>query len=112
MWIEMVMIITRGFFIKEASWFSRLFEDPAFVERVKDRFSYFYDKRDEMMREINEMSQYLRLSALENDKRWNILYVTTWSNDQIWGNYYNEVQCLKTWLWNRMDWLKVEFNKM
>ena len=31
-----------GFWIKGAKWYSRLFEDPNFVDKVKVRFNEFY----------------------------------------------------------------------
>ena len=35
-------ISPEGFVIKNTNWYSRLFQDPAFVAKVKERFDYFY----------------------------------------------------------------------
>jgi hypothetical protein len=98
----------KGFLIKYVSWYSRLFQDPAFVAKVKERFNYFYSHKDDIMRDINENAQYLRYSVEENNNKWGTLYNYTWPNYDIWGNYLNEVQYLKNWLNERFEWLKKE----
>lgn len=101
-----------GFWIRKVSWYSRLFSDPAFVRRVKERFSYFYSCKDKIMQNINEDAQYLKHSARENDKVWHIFYAENWPTYDAWGNYQNEVQSLKEWLNTRFEWLRAEFDKM
>ena len=101
-----------GFWIKDVKWFDRLFQDPAFVARVKNRFNYFYSHKNSIMANINADAQYLRYSVEENDKRWGTFYRYTWTNYNIWGKYQNEVQSLKEWLNTRMEWLKTQFDKM
>lgn len=101
-----------GFHITKALWYSRLFKDPAFVSKVKERFNYFYSKREDIMREINENAMYLKYAVQENDNRWHTFYVYTWPNYDIWGSYNNEVQSMKEWLNARFEWLKVEFDKL
>ena len=102
----------EGFQIKKDRWYVRLFEDPAFVAKVKERFNYFYNKRDDIMREINGNANYLKYAVQENDNRWHTFYTYTWPNYNIWGNYNNEVQSLKEWLNARFEWLKHEFDMM
>ena len=36
----------EGFWIKPVAWYARLFQDPSFVQKVKERFAYFYDNRE------------------------------------------------------------------
>ena len=95
-----------GFWIRVLPWFNRLFQDPAFVARVKEHFDYFYNHRDNIFNEINLNARYLHRSVQENENRWGILYNTTWPNYDVWGNYQNEVQNMKGWLSRRLDWLK------
>lgn len=101
-----------GFWIKNTTWYSRLFEDLAFVAKVKERFDYFYSRKDDIMSEINANAQYLRYSVQENNNKWYTLYTYTWPNYDIWGSYQNEVQSMKEWLNARFEWLKAEFDKM
>ncbi len=101
-----------GFWVKEAEWFFRMFQDPAFVARVKERFNYFYSRKDDIMREIDENAIYLKYAARENENRWHTFYTYTWPNYTIWGNYNNEIQAMKEWLNARFEWLKTEFDKL
>ena len=102
----------EGFWIKQASWYTRLFEDPNFVKKVKERFNHFYSIKDNIYNEINENAEYLKYSVIENDSKWNILYQSTWPNYGIWGSYTNEIQYMKRWLEKRFEWLNNEFAKM
>ena len=102
----------NGFWIKNVSWYERLFQDPAFVAKVKERFNYFYNKQPEIMNEINQNAQYLRYSVIENNNKWGTFYNYTWPNYDIWGNYQNEVQSMKLWIQKRFEWLKEQFDAM
>lgn len=103
---------TTGFWIKRVDWISRMFEDPIFVSRVKERFDYFYSHKNDIMREINENAEYLRYAAQENEGRWHTFYTYNWPNYDIWGSYNNEVQLMKDWINTRFEWLKGEVEKL
>lgn len=102
----------EGFWIKDADWFKRLFEDPVFVNRVKERFDYFYGRLPDIMREIDATGEYLKYSAAANEKRWHVFYNYGVPNVEIWGKYQNEVQSVKEYIRTRMDWLKSQYDKM
>lgn len=102
----------EGFHVMYVQWYMRLFKDPAFVARVKERFNYFYRHQNDILANINADAQYLKYSVQENDNVWHLLNVKTWPNYNMWGSYQNEVQELKTWFVNRMEWLKTQFDKM
>ena len=104
--------LMTGFHIMKAAWYTRLFEDPTFVAKVKERFNYFYNRRGDIMRKINEEANYLKYAVQENEHRWRTFYNYTWPNYDIWGSYNNEVQSMKEWLNARFEWLKCEFSKM
>lgn len=104
--------IPEGFWLKGTSWYNRLFEDPAFIQKVKERFNDFYSIKGNIYQEINDNADYLKYSIMENDAKWNLLYHYSWSNHGIWGSYDNEVQYLKRWIDARLEWLKTEFDKM
>jgi len=103
---------TTGFYIKNVNWYRQLFSDPAFVKRVKERFNYFYYRRNDIYSYINADAQYLKYSAEENEKKWGTLNTYTWPNYDIWGSYQNEVQSLKEWINARMEWLRTEINNL
>lgn len=98
----------EGFWVQRAGWYHRLFQDPAFVARVKERLAFFCDHEDDIMNEINANVDYLSFSVIENNNRWGTLYTYTWPNNDIWGNYQNEVQYLKGWLHRRLEWMRNE----
>ena len=102
----------EGFWVKNSDWFDRLFDDPVFVKRVKERFDYFYERMPDIMREIDATQQYLKYSAAANENRWHAFYNYVAPNVEIWGAYQNEVQSVKEWLKNRMEWLKAQYAKM
>lgn len=96
----------EGFWIKDMGWYSRLFLDPVFLSRVKERYLFFYNKKDEIIRYINSDASYLKFSMIENNNKWGMLYNFIDPNYNIWGCYMNEVQSMKDWLIKRMEWLK------
>lgn len=102
----------EGFWVRYANWICRMFEDPAFVAKVKERFNYFYSKRSDIMLEINANANYLKYAVQENENRWHTFYIYTWPNYDIWGSYNNEIQSMKEWLYARFEWLKGEFDGM
>lgn len=102
----------EGFWVKNSKWIKRMFEDPAFVAKVKERFNYFYSRRDDIFQNINENAEYLKYAVQENENKWHTFYTYTWPNYDIWGSYNNEVQSMKEWLNARFEWLKTEFDKM
>jgi hypothetical protein len=99
----------QGFWVKTSPWMTRLFEDPAFVQKVKERFLYFRSKTDTILSNINISSARLKWSAIENNNKWQTLYNATWPNYAISGSYDNEVIYMKNWLNTRMDWLETAF---
>lgn len=102
-----------GFWIKtQVAWYSRLFQDKNFVSKVKERFSYFYENREDIYTVINTNADYLKYSVIENNNKWGTLYTYTWPNSVIWGSYENEVQSMKIWLEKRFQWLNEQFSAM
>lgn len=102
----------EGFWVKTSPWFTRLFEDPAFVSLVKERFAYFYGKQNEIFLEINHNAEYLQYAAVENNNKWGTLYNYTWPNYEILGKYQNEVQNMKNWLSRRFEWLNTAISEL
>ena len=102
----------EGFKVMGNAWYSRLFEDSAFVTEVKTRYDYFYSRKDDIAERLDSMAVYLNVSAQENNGKWDVLNRVEWPNVNAWGSYENEVQHLKEWLFNRMDWLKTQFDAL
>ncbi len=101
---------TSGFVIKNSKWYDRLFQDPAFVAKVKERFTYFYNHKNDILKEIDADSYYLRNALIENNNKWEVFEV--YSISELNRLYKDEVSAMKTWFENRLDWLNEEFSKM
>ncbi len=106
------VISADGFVIKDVSWFARLFRDPVFVSRVKERFNYFYDHQSDIIAAINQNALYLKYAIQEDDSKWDTFKNYKTSNTDTWVLYQASVNSMKTWLANRMAWLKGEFDAM
>lgn len=103
---------TDGFWIKNATWYSRLFEDPNFVTKVKSRFNFFYNNRDLFQEHINSNSLYLNQSQERNFYKWPILGTYIWPNNVYFSTYDEEVIYLKEWLDERLEWLNDNLNEL
>ena len=91
------------FNVMKSTWFSRLLEDPYFIDMAINRLGYFYSIRNDIYSEIDKNATYLKYAVVENNNKW-----PTWYNYpfegfkdtslEIWGSYQNEVQNMKNWL--------------
>ena len=103
---------SSGFVIMYTNWYYRLFHDPVFVAKVKERFDYFYNHQTDILKEINENAQYLKYAVKENDTKWDTFEAYKKSNSDIWVLYQGHVSSMKSWLTERMNWLKEQFDAM
>ncbi|MGB0931380.1 MAG: CotH kinase family protein, partial [Chitinophagales bacterium] len=99
--------VPEGFWIKDSKWIIRLFEDPDFVAKVKERFHYFNTNRNFLFDGIDENAKYLNFAQAENDSTWQTLGVYVWPNNEVFDTYDEEVEYLKQWIEQRFDWLEV-----
>jgi hypothetical protein len=103
----------QGWWIKQSLWINRLFEDPAFVQKVKDRWNLLKSTEvNSLFTFVNETSVYLNHSQKENFNKWDVLYNFTWPNRVAVGSYESEVQYMKEWLSKRINWMDSEINKL
>jgi len=89
-----------------------LFEDPAFVAKVKERFSYFRENQNYILDKMDFHSNYLKLAQQENDDKWNTIGIYVWPNPIVLSTYEAEVDQLKSWYIERMNWLETAFNSL
>ena len=101
---------TSGFVIKNVKWYNRLFQDPAFVAKVKERFTYFYNHKNDILKEIDADVSYLRNAIPENNNKWEVFSGS--SADDVRKKYQKEVASMKSWIEKRMDWLNDEISKL
>ena len=103
---------STGFVAKNVDRYKRLFQDPNFVAKVKERFDYFYNKQVDILNCINENAQYLKYAIQEDDTKWDTFEVYEPSNMDVWVLYQGHVSSMKSWLTERMRWLKEQFDAM
>ena len=96
----------EGWWVKYNPWYERLFEDPAFVEVVRNRFEYFNNNRDYILNKIDTYAEKLKWAQEENDDKWQTIGVYVWPNPVIFDTYQEEVDHMKAWYETRMDWLE------
>lgn len=101
---------TSDFVIKNVKWYNRLFQDPAFVAKVKERFTYFYNHKNDILKEIDADVSYLRNAIPENNNKWEVFSGS--SADDARKKYQKEVTTMKSWIEKRMDWLNDEISKL
>jgi len=80
-----------------------------FVEKVKNRYAYYYNKLDDIKSKIDEFAKYIDKSQKANFERWDILGVYVWPNPVYDLTYEQEVERLKNWIEERMNWLNSNF---
>ena len=102
----------NGFVVKNSTWYARLFKDPAFVAKVKERFGYFYSHKNDIINRISANAEYLKYAIQEDNNKWNTFTTTANSGDRAWALYQTTVLEMEKWLNARMDWLKGEFDAM
>ena len=98
-------ISTDGFIIKGAGWYAQLFQDSSFVHQVKQRYTYFYSLKDEILEKVASNAYLLDKPQERNFIKWPILGVWVWPNAVTFNEYNHEVAYLKDWCSERMDWL-------
>ena len=94
-----------GFWVKDHAWFARLFEDEVFVEKVKERFLYFRDNQSFILEKMDFYANQLKWSQYENDKKWDLFGNYVWPNPVVYDTHQAEVDHLKKWYVERMNWL-------
>ncbi len=102
----------NGFWVKDHKWYARLFQDPAFVLKVKSRFTYFRNNQNEILNKMDFYADYLKYAQEENDIKWNLFGNYVWPNPVFFDTYQDEVNHLKNWYTQRMDWLQTAYNNL
>ena len=98
-----------GFWVKYHAWYDRLFQDEVFVEKVKERFLYYRENQSYILEKIDDYANQLKWSQYENDKKWDLFGNYVWPNPVFFDTHEAEVDHLKEWYNERMDWLDTAY---
>lgn len=102
---------TTGWWVHDAPWFARLFEDPTFAARARQIWNEIRDEElAQMMQSIRTRAASLQQAQLNNFQRWPTLESYVWPNAQVSGSYAGEIAYLENWLTARIAWMDSQFN--
>jgi len=102
----------EGFHVRWNPWYNRMFSDPVFVSRLKERFAFFRANQGLIEDKMGSYAQKLAYAQQENNSLWQTIGNYVWPNPVIFDSYEEEVEHLKSWYARRMDWLENEFNNL
>ena len=102
----------EGWWVKYHPWYEHLFQDPDFVGKVKVRFAYFKDNQQFILDKIDAYAEQLQWAQQENNDKWQTLGMYVWPNPVVFDTYQEEVDHMKSWYIDRMDWLEAGFDNL
>lgn len=97
---------------KGDGWYNRLFQDPAFVDKVKDRWQQVYPELNLMPEYIDKYVTEMGDAPARNFEKWNILNQWVWPNVKVTGSYAKEVEWLEEFYMTRLKWIDSELYKL
>lgn len=105
--------LTSGWRSRNAQWYTRLFEDPAFKARFTARWSELKAAGaiDSLQKMVFARSSYLNIVQVRNFERWPILGTYVWPNRVVTGSYDGEVIAMNGWLKDRILWMDGEIGR-
>lgn len=96
-------------------WWKRLMQDQSFRQELKDRYiqlrqgnlstEYIYSTIDSLITLIDA-------AKTRNFTKWNILNEYIWPNNYIGGSYTNEINYMKNWIDDRLEWLDINIGSL
>jgi len=89
-------------------WWARLMEDEDYRQAFAKRWKALRAgplNTDSVMNDIDEQTRYLDKAIARNFSRWPILGVYVWPNYFVGATYIQEIDYLKNWMRNRLQWL-------
>jgi CotH kinase protein len=95
-----------GWHVRTASWYARLFDDPAFDARVKARWKQLREDGviEELQDFIDRREAWLSKVQAKNFERWDILYTPIGYNMPV-GPWALQVSGMQDWLQQRVAWM-------
>jgi hypothetical protein len=96
-------------------WWKKLFGDPDFKVKIALRWQQL--RSDEfsttsIFSVIDSLTVLLDESQQRNFIRWPVLGQSIWPNAYVGQTYYNEINYLKNWISQRIDWMDAELSKI
>ena len=89
-------------------WFKAMYEDLVFRNLLKCRWNAYRQgplALDSIYAFIDEQAALLQPAINRNFNRWPVLGQYIWPNSQVFSNYEDEVQYMKDFISDRIDWM-------
>lgn len=96
-------------------WWDRFREDPYFETLLKYRWEKLRERvisKSTINDFIDSCQHVLKNAQARNFQKFDILNSYVWPNNYIGGTYANEVNYLKNWISDRIDWLDTQMDKI
>lgn len=89
-------------------WWYRLVSDPRFSKAVRTKYQTLRKgllKTERVQAYVDSVANVLAEAQGRNFQRWPILGVYVWPNSFVGKTYQEEINFLKTWVKNRLEWM-------
>ncbi len=95
-----------------SGWYWRLFQDANFVKKVKARWQEVKPKLELVPDFIDLWAAELQDSPVRNFDKWQILKIYVWPNVKIPGTYQGEIDYLKEFYTERLNWIDNNIDRL
>ena len=102
----------ENFWIKLDKWYPYLFSDPAFVSKVKTRWNELMPEFEKIPQFIDEQALMINDARIRNFRRWSISESVDWVKAPSLGSYKKELDYLKEFYTQRLNWLNTMLNQL
>jgi len=82
------------------------------VEKVKERFLYFKENQNFILEKMDFYADQLKWAQFENDYKWDLFGNYVWPNPVVFDSHQAEVNHLKSWYVERMNWLDAAYKEL
>jgi hypothetical protein len=86
--------------------------DPEFIDKLQNRWNELMPDFEKIPDFIDKQVLYLDKAQARNFQRWNIKESVDWVMFPSLGSYEKEVDYLKEFYTERLEWLDKELNKL
>jgi len=96
-------------------WWDRFREDPYFETLLKYRWEKLRENvlsKNTINHFIDSCQNLLQTAQVRNFEKFDVLSTYVWPNNYVGGTYENEINYLKSWISERIDWLDSEMERI
>ncbi len=95
----------EGYWNRDSPWFSRMLQDPAFVQKVKTRIRHFKSQLPAILDQMDKNAEYIGLAVVRDNRIWHNIMQDTSSDSAVRNAFDQDVAQMRNWLTQRLEWL-------